>query len=160
MSEEYLKNQKRITKFNQWCQEKLLTKLSGSGGEKELIGCCYCFHNTCKEEPCNSCFEYDKFESDSKPPEPVLEEKFIKTISNPKLHWYYKTPKGEGFLDEPREDDVINIREMVKTLTNKEWVLVKREDLLTLYNLASWYNPDAGDLNIIRKRIKEMYGIE
>ena len=58
---------------------KLLTKLSGetekkelemlkkftfdnwkpkkaSGGEKEFIGCCYCFHNTCKEEPCNSCF--------------------------------------------------------------------------------------------------------
>ena len=27
-----------------------------------LIGCCYCDHNTCKEEPCNSCFEYDKFE--------------------------------------------------------------------------------------------------
>ena len=84
---------------------KLLAKLSGSGGEK--------------------------------PPEPALEEKFIKTISNPKLHWYYKTPKGEGFLDEPREDDVINIREMVKTLTNKEWVLVKREDLQWLTRILT-----------------------
>ena len=57
-------------------------------------------------------------QTDSKPPEPIDWKKYFPETE--KFIHYYK---------EPREDDVINIREMVKTLTNKEWVLVKREKI-------------------------------
>ena len=38
-------------------------------------------------------------------------------------------------------------------------ILVIRDDLLKLYNIASYYRPNNEDLNKIRKRIKELYEI-
>ena len=146
--------------------KELLAKLSGSGGEKKGEA-------EIRMEP--SCNFKVSTDSDSKPPEPKYKciecgewfkayhdgngwQNWVCSKCYPRINTTGdRLPGGTG--TEPREDDVINIREMVKTLTNKEWVLVKREDLLTLYNLASWYNPDAGDLNIIRKRIKEVYSL-
>ena len=81
--------------------------------------------------------------SDSKPPEPALEEKFIKTISNPKLHWYYKTPKGEGFLDEPKEDDFILDK---LTKRDKRFISEFLRDLNELGNNEHWIVPPLNNL--------------
>ena len=161
---------------------KLLAKLDGSGGEKDWFenGWCSPYWKAFKQhskppeynpncERCTSLLCEDCIE---KPPEPTLEEKFIKTISNPKLHWYYKTPKGEGFLDEPREDNKYFERKCIGCSDNfrggvhafmcgpcafnllNDGIIVKREDLQLLIDYCDTFGCEWLD------RIKEEYNIK
>ena len=100
--------------------EEHKTKLSGSGGEKE------CLRNGDNELESRKPLQISQLGSGGF--ESVCGWSVLRDCAFSKIRKRDCKQNNYKYY-EPREDDVINIREMVKTLTNKEWVLVKREKI-------------------------------
>lgn len=84
-----------------------LKEASADSKPPEPINCSYCIHNTCKEEPCNSCFEFDKFER-----------------------------VRDATRNDPREDDCKECK-FLNYECFKDSIMVKREDLQwIIWNLS------------------------
>ncbi len=84
----------------------------------------------------------------------------VRDIVCPECHnsYFRKTEKKE-YIDPDMEQLKKDGHFFLASGGDLDKILVIRDDLLKLYNIASYYRPDNEDLNKIRKRIKELYKI-
>ena len=78
-------------------KEKLDSKVGSVRQTVRHKDCSNCYHNTCKEEPCNSCHDFDKWEMEKKEGSPTLPDSkglYFKESESSSQNWTGKDSGG------------------------------------------------------------------